>query len=81
METPTAETYTGVKFIGKLCGVSIIRAGESMENALRAVCRDIRIGKILIQRDEVTTLPKLFYSKLPDDISERYVLLLDPMVC
>jgi len=60
--------------------VSIIRAGESMENALRAVCRDIRIGKILIQRDETTALPKLFYSKVPEDIADRYVLLLDPML-
>lgn len=39
-----------------------------------------RIGKILIQRDEQTALPKLFYSKLPEDISKRYVLLLDPML-
>lgn len=51
-----------------------------MENALRAVCSDIRIGKILIQRDEETSQPKLFYSKLPHDIADRYVLLLDPML-
>ena len=40
----------------------------------------VRIGKILIQRDEETALPKLFYEKLPHDIKERYVLLLDPML-
>ncbi|PRP88954.1 uracil phosphoribosyltransferase [Planoprotostelium fungivorum] len=78
--TPTGSVYNGVEFTGKVCGVSIVRAGESMENALRASCRDIRIGKILIQRDEDTGLPKLFYSKLPKDISERHVLLLDPML-
>ena len=40
----------------------------------------MRIGKILIQRDEQTALPKLFYEKLPHDIKHRYVLLLDPML-
>lgn len=42
--------------------------------------RSVRIGKILIQRDEETALPKLFYEKLPLDIKDRYVLLLDPML-
>mmetsp|Transcript_13102 Transcript_13102/g.17993 ORF Transcript_13102/g.17993 Transcript_13102/m.17993 type:complete len:230 (+) Transcript_13102:75-764(+) len=78
--TPTGEEYRGVGFVGKLCGVSIIRAGESMESALREVCQDIRIGKILIQRNEETAQPVLHYIKLPHDISERYVLLLDPML-
>lgn len=40
----------------------------------------MRIGKILIQRDEETALAKLFYQKLPEDIAERYTLLLDPML-
>lgn len=51
-----------------------------MEAGLREVCRSVRIGKILIQRDEETALPKLFYSKFPQDIATRYVLLLDPML-
>lgn len=33
--TPTGSEYKGVKFTTKLCGVSIVRAGESMESALR----------------------------------------------
>ncbi|KII96175.1 hypothetical protein PLICRDRAFT_35118 [Plicaturopsis crispa FD-325 SS-3] len=80
VETPTGSTYHGVGFEGKICGVSILRAGEAMEVGLREVCRSVRIGKILIQRDEETTLPKLFYSKFPQDIASRYVLLLDPML-
>jgi len=40
----------------------------------------VRIGKILIQRNEETSLPKLFYEKLPPDIKDRWVLLLDPML-
>ncbi|EDR05082.1 armadillo/beta-catenin/plakoglobin [Laccaria bicolor S238N-H82] len=80
VETPTGTTYDGVGFEGKICGVSILRAGEAMEAGLREVCRSVRIGKILIQRDEETALPKLFYSKFPQDIATRYVLLLDPML-
>jgi uracil phosphoribosyltransferase len=77
--TPVGRTYSGVKFQGKICGVSIMRAGEAMEQGLRDCCRSVRIGKILIQRDEETCKPKLFYDKLPEDIAERWVLLLDPM--
>lgn len=72
--------YEGARFLGKICGVSIVRAGESMEMGLRDCCRSVRIGKILIQRDEETALPKLFYDKLPEDIHERFVFLLDPML-
>ncbi|MCJ1472851.1 Uracil phosphoribosyltransferase, synthesizes UMP from uracil [Lambiella insularis] len=77
--TPVGRTYSGVKFQGKICGVSIMRAGEAMEQGLRDCCRSVRIGKILIQRDDETSKPKLFYDKLPDDIADRWVLLLDPM--
>ena len=77
--TPVGRAYLGVKFEGKICGVSIMRAGEAMEQGLRDCCRSVRIGKILIQRDEETCKPKLFYDKLPADISNRWVLLLDPM--
>ena len=77
--SPVGKDYPGVKFQGKICGVSIMRAGESMEQGLRDCCRSVRIGKILIQRDEDTCQPKLFYEKLPTDIADRWVLLLDPM--
>ncbi|EXF73266.1 uracil phosphoribosyltransferase [Colletotrichum fioriniae PJ7] len=77
--TPIGRTYSGLMFQGKICGVSIMRAGEAMEQGLRDCCRSVRIGKILIQRDEETAQPKLFYDKLPEDIAQRWVLLLDPM--
>lgn len=77
--TPVGRTYDGLMFQGKICGVSIMRAGEAMEQGLRDCCRSVRIGKILIQRDEDTAQPKLFYDKLPEDIADRWVLLLDPM--
>ncbi|EPQ31379.1 uncharacterized protein PFL1_00714 [Pseudozyma flocculosa PF-1] len=80
VQTPTGMPYDGVSFEGRICGVSILRAGEAMEQGLRECCRSVRIGKILIQRDEETAQPKLFYAKLPEDIADRWVLLLDPML-
>lgn len=71
---------SGHAFSGKIVGVSIIRAGEALEAALRSCCRNVRIGKMLIQRDPATTLPVFFMAKLPDDIADRHVLLLDPML-
>ncbi|KNC98451.1 uracil phosphoribosyltransferase [Spizellomyces punctatus DAOM BR117] len=78
--TPMGAPYKGLAFKGSICGVSIMRAGEAMEQGLRDCCRSVRIGKILIQRDEETAKPQLYYAKLPPDISERFCLLLDPML-
>ncbi|MBA0637625.1 hypothetical protein Godav_029970, partial [Gossypium davidsonii] len=78
--TPTGSVYTGVDFCKRLCGVSVIRSGESMENALRACCKGIKIGKILIHREGEDNGQQLIYEKLPQDISERHVLLLDPIL-
>merc|ERR1711934_35167 len=80
--TPTQAQFEGAAFHSKLVGVSIVRAGESMEQALRDVIKDVRIGKILIQRQEDSKdkEPKLYYSKCPPDIKHRQVLLLDPML-
>lgn len=80
VRTPVGETYRGLRGVPRVCGVSIARAGESMESELRSMAPGIRIGKILIQRDKVTKLPHLYYSALPADIAQRYVLLLDPML-
>ncbi|GLJ08744.1 hypothetical protein SUGI_0095000 [Cryptomeria japonica] len=77
--TPTGSVYIGVDFCKTLCGVSIIRSGESMENALRACCKGIKIGKILIHRDGDNG-KQLIYEKLPKDISNRHVLLMDPIL-
>ncbi len=74
------EKVSGVKFAGSIVGVSVIRAGEAMEIALRSCCRNVRIGKILIQRDEATAKPVFYMAKLPPDIAHRHVLLLDPML-
>lgn len=63
--TPLGVKYDGLAFGSGLCGVSVVRAGESMEAALRAVCRGCKIGKILIQRDEKTAEPMVSLGLLP----------------
>ncbi|XP_071736564.1 uridine kinase-like protein 4 [Rutidosis leptorrhynchoides] len=56
-----------------------VYSGESMENALRACCKGIKIGKILIHR-EGDNGQQLIYEKLPQHMSDRHVLLLDPIL-
>jgi uracil phosphoribosyltransferase len=80
VRTPVGRTYHGLSLSPWFCGVSIARAGDSMEAELRTISPGVRIGKILIQRDKVTKLPHLYYSALPPDIADRHVLLLDPML-
>ncbi|KAM9445630.1 uridine-cytidine kinase-like 1 isoform 6-T6 [Clarias gariepinus] len=78
IHTPQGQDYEGRSFQGKrVTGVSILRAGETMEPALRAVCKDVRIGKILIQTNQDTGEPELHYLRLPKDISEDHVILMD----
>uniref|UniRef100_A0A8C2XL32 uridine/cytidine kinase n=1 Tax=Cyclopterus lumpus TaxID=8103 RepID=A0A8C2XL32_CYCLU len=78
VQTPQGEDYEGRAFHGKrITGVSILRAGETMEPALRAVCKDVRIGKILIQTNQDTGEPELHYLRLPKEIGEDHVILMD----
>ncbi|KAK1898163.1 Uridine-cytidine kinase-like 1 [Dissostichus eleginoides] len=78
VQTPQGEDYEGRTFDGRrITGVSILRAGETMEPALRAVCKDVRIGKILIQTNQDTGEPELHYLRLPKEISEDHVILMD----
>ncbi|MEW5300765.1 MAG: hypothetical protein WDW36_003672 [Sanguina aurantia] len=79
--TPAGHTYVGVEFRRGICGVSIIRRGESMESALRGCCKGIKIGKILVQKSAQDQSADIIYEKLPSDVADRHVLLLDPILC
>ncbi|VEU34800.1 unnamed protein product [Pseudo-nitzschia multistriata] len=68
-----------------ICAVSIIRSGDALLEVVRDVEPALRVGKILIQRDEShpDKIAKLFYSKLPPASGTEelpYVLLCDPML-
>lgn len=78
--TPTGANYMGLKYQKGNCGVSIVRSGEAMEQGLRDCCRSIRIGKILVESDADTHEARVVYAKFPDDISERKVLLMYPIM-
>ena len=61
--SPRLYSMSATVLIVQICGVSVLRAGETMEPALCGVCKDIRLGKILIQTNldsgepEVSCLP------------------------
>ncbi len=81
--TPTAAQFTGSLIEEeRFCVVSIVRAGDSLLEAVRRLLPTAKVGKILIQRDESTPqkLPKLFYSKFPPYMTNDFVLLCDPML-
>ncbi|XP_078275220.1 uridine-cytidine kinase-like 1 isoform X4 [Rhinoraja longicauda] len=78
VQTLQGQDYEGRRFDGtRITGVSILRAGETMEPALCAVCKDVRVGKILIQTNHTTGEPELHYLRLPKDIGEDHVILMD----
>ncbi|XP_037778214.1 uracil phosphoribosyltransferase homolog isoform X2 [Penaeus monodon] len=78
--TPTGCQYKGLQFVKGNCGVSIVRSGEAMEQGLRSCCRSIRLGKILVESDLDTHEAKVVYAKFPEDISQRKVLLMYPIM-
>lgn len=60
IETPQGFSYGGKRMASnRICGVSILRAGETMEQAVSEVCKNIRIGKILIQTNQLTGEPEV----------------------
>merc|ERR1711990_598111 len=82
IETPCG-TWSGIDIKEEeACAVSIIRAGDSMLEAVRSIVPGISVGKILIQRDEESREKnaKLFYKKLPKNIRGKKVILCDPML-
>jgi len=66
----------------KICLVSVVRSGDILQEAVRQLEPGVKVGKILIQRNEdcPNKTPKLFYKKLPKDIKDCFVILVDPML-
>merc|ERR1711990_1204786 len=82
IETPCG-TWSGIDIKEEeACAVSIIRAGDSMLEAVRSLVPGISVGKILIQRDEESKekLPRMYYEKYPPNIERKKILLCDPML-
>jgi len=80
IETPITK-MTGKTIAGKkLAIVPILRAGLGMVDGLLSLIPVAKVGHIGLYRDPETHLPVEYYCKLPPDISERIVILVDPML-
>ena len=60
--------------------VPVLRAGLSMLDAVLQLVPSARVGHIGLQRDEATAAASRYYSKLPPDIGDSHVLMVDPML-
>ena len=80
IETPickmTAKTISGKK----LAIVPILRAGLGMVDGLQKLVPVAKVGHIGLYRDPETHMPVEYYCKLPHDIEDRIVILVDPML-
>lgn len=80
IETPVAKTNTKILAGRKLAFVPILRAGCGMLDAMLQMIPAAKVGHIGMYRDEVTYKPVAYYNKMPQDIKERDVFVLDPML-
>mmetsp|Transcript_30600 Transcript_30600/g.29222 ORF Transcript_30600/g.29222 Transcript_30600/m.29222 type:complete len:223 (+) Transcript_30600:162-830(+) len=79
--TPTNTPFEGiVPDLSSIIAISIIRAGDSLLQSFLNIIPEAKSGKILIQRNEETSMPVLHYTKLPVITSSSTVVLLDPML-
>ena len=80
IETPVCKTRSPVISGKKLCLISILRAGDGLLLPMLDLVPSARIGQIGLQRDAKTLKPVKFFFKVPPKISERLVVVLDPML-
>ncbi|MBP8593248.1 MAG: uracil phosphoribosyltransferase [Ruminococcus sp.] len=80
LETPIAVAKTKIISGRKLAFVPILRAGLGMVEGVTALVPAAKIGHIGLFRDPESKEPVLYYSKMPDDIHERDVIVVDPML-
>ena len=80
IESPLCKTKAKVLKEDKYAFVPILRAGTGMLDGLLQVIPNAKIGHIGLYRNEETLEPVKYYYKMPKDISNREVLILDPML-
>ena len=79
IETPVAKTKTKMLTDKKVSLVPILRAGLGMVAGVQKLLPNAREGHIGLYRDPDTHDPVQYYCKLPEDIAQSTVILLDPM--
>jgi len=80
IETPVARTRVFTLSGKKLAIVPVLRAGLGMVEGILKLIPNAKVGHIGLYRDPVTLKPVDYYCKLPNDISERDVFVVDPML-
>jgi len=80
IETPLEATEAPLLSGKKLCFLSILRAGNGMLDGMLDLMPSARVGHIGLYRDPHTLVPIEYYLKMPDDVHERVVIVVDPMV-
>lgn len=80
IETPMAPMKAKMIAGRKMAFVPILRAGCGMLDAMLTMVPAAKVGHIGLYRDEVTHKPVEYYNKLPGDVDERDVFVLDPML-
>jgi len=80
VETPMGTAHCHMLEGKKLALIPILRAGLGMVDGMTNLIPMAKIGHIGLYRDPVTLEPIEYYCKLPDDVENRVVILLDPML-
>lgn len=80
LETELVEIETPMIKGKKLAVVPILRAGLGMVDGILSLVPSAKVGHVGMYRDEETLEPKEYYCKLPEDIDQRLVLIVDPML-
>lgn len=80
IETPVAKAKTEVISGKSIAIVPILRAGLGMVDGMLSLVPSAKVGHIGVFRDPKTLKPVKYYYKMPDDIAERDVIVVDPML-
>lgn len=80
IETPICKTTVKELKGKKLAIVPILRAGLGMVDGMLAMIPAAKVGHIGLYRDPATLEPVEYYCKMPEDIAEREVFVVDPML-
>ncbi len=80
IQTPVAKAKVKVLAGKKLAIVPILRAGLGMVDGILSLIPSVKVGHIGLYRDPQTHEPVEYYCKMPDDIEQRDVIVLDPML-
>ena len=80
IETPLEAMDAPLLSGKKLCFVPILRAGNGILDGMLDLVPSARVGHIGLYRDPATLAPVEYYLKLPDDIPDRLVVVVDPML-